>query len=68
MSLTVFTNVFNTIDSTVQSTIIGNTSNMVSMVSPVLLAGFTVYVNNSNPSVRDRINITNNFIYKKILY
>lgn len=44
MSLTVFTNVFNTIDSTVQSTIIGNTSNMVSMVSPVLLAGFTVYV------------------------
>ena len=44
MSLAVFTNVFNTIDSTVQSTIIGNTSNMVSMVSPVLLAGFTVYV------------------------
>lgn len=44
MSLDVFTKVFNRIDTTVQSTIIGNTSNVISIISPVLLAGFTVYV------------------------
>lgn len=44
MSLDVFTKVFARIDTTVQSTIIGNTSNVISIISPVLLAGFTVYV------------------------
>lgn len=44
MSLDVFTRVFERIDTTVQSTIIGNTSNVISIISPVLLAGFTVYV------------------------
>lgn len=44
MSLTVFTDVFNTIDSTIQTTILGNTSNIISLITPVLLSAFTVYV------------------------
>jgi type IV secretion system protein VirB6 len=43
-NLDVFTKVFDRIDTTVQSTILGNTSNIMSMISPVLLSGFTVYV------------------------
>lgn len=43
-SLNVFTTVFDRIDSTVQSTILGNTSNIMSMISPVLLSAFIVYV------------------------
>ncbi len=35
-------------------------------ISMLINAGFTVYVNNSNPSVKDRINITNNLLDKKI--
>lgn len=44
MSLDVFTRVFERIDSTVQTTIIGNTAEVIGIISPVLLAGFTVYV------------------------
>lgn len=44
MALDVFTNVFNNIDSTVNTVIVGKTANMISIISPVLLAAFVVYV------------------------
>lgn len=43
MALDVFTNVFNNIDSTVNTVIVGKTANMISIISPVLLAAFVVY-------------------------
>lgn len=44
MALNVFTDVFNNIDSTVNSVIVGKTANMIAIISPVLLSAFIVYV------------------------
>ena len=44
MALDVFTNVFNNIESTINSVIVGKTANMIAIISPVLLAAFVVYV------------------------
>lgn len=41
------------------------TSSSTTDIQMLRQAGFTVYVNNSNPSVRDRINITNNLFDKQ---
>lgn len=41
------------------------TSSSTTDIQMLRQAGFTVYVNNKNPSVRDRINITNNLFDKQ---